>query len=397
MRRSSPLILVVIGILIFLIPMVSEATLVNINTADQAELETLVGIGAVKAVEIIEYRTVNGPFETIEEIMNVSGIGEATFAGIKDFITVGVIQDNTSNSGNTSTTTTTTSGEILGDSTSGYSSSGNSNNQSYVVESNAPGVESLYASAGRARTVSLGVPSDFVGWVSETKTGKAIRNAKYEWSFGDGSYGVGIYERHTYRNPGDYVVVLRGYYDGKEAISRTTVKVLPINVEIVSVKPGVDGSIVIYNNSLSEANLGDVSIVQGYNKYTAPRDTILLPKSQIELYRDTLWFVPENVLTYIITPAGQTIDTWSPLLEKSILIREEVLAMSEHLDQISREANHLAPMLPSGNLGAKFDGEVLSEVATGTQMASKEIPVAKEIIVHKKEGFFTKLWNKLFK
>lgn len=61
---------------------------VNINTASQAELETLPGIGPVIAQRIIEYRETNGPFATIEAIQNVPGIGAATFEQIKDLITV---------------------------------------------------------------------------------------------------------------------------------------------------------------------------------------------------------------------------------------------------------------------------------------------------------------------
>jgi competence protein ComEA len=63
--------------------------LININTATQAELETLPRIGPAIAQRIIEYRTANGPFTSIEQIMNVKGIGPATFAQIKDLITVG--------------------------------------------------------------------------------------------------------------------------------------------------------------------------------------------------------------------------------------------------------------------------------------------------------------------
>ncbi len=59
---------------------------VNINTADQKTLETLPGIGPVKAQNIIKYREEHGPFRSIEEIMNVSGIGEKTFEGLKDLI-----------------------------------------------------------------------------------------------------------------------------------------------------------------------------------------------------------------------------------------------------------------------------------------------------------------------
>jgi competence protein ComEA len=63
--------------------------LVNINTASLAELDTLPGIGPTTAQKIIDWRTQNGNFSTIEDIMKVSGIGPATFENIKDLITVG--------------------------------------------------------------------------------------------------------------------------------------------------------------------------------------------------------------------------------------------------------------------------------------------------------------------
>jgi competence protein ComEA len=67
----------------------SEGALVNINTATASELETLPGVGEVTAQRIIEYREANGPFESIEEIQEVSGIGPKTFAGMEEMITVG--------------------------------------------------------------------------------------------------------------------------------------------------------------------------------------------------------------------------------------------------------------------------------------------------------------------
>lgn len=61
---------------------------VNINTADVSKLSTLNGIGESKAQAIIKYREDNGKYTKIEDIMNVSGIGEKAFEKIKDFITV---------------------------------------------------------------------------------------------------------------------------------------------------------------------------------------------------------------------------------------------------------------------------------------------------------------------
>lgn len=66
----------------------SKKTLININTATQTELETLTGIGASTALKIINYRNENGKFKNIEEIKNVSGIGDAKYEAIKDNICV---------------------------------------------------------------------------------------------------------------------------------------------------------------------------------------------------------------------------------------------------------------------------------------------------------------------
>lgn len=62
--------------------------LVNINIADAAQLETLPGIGPSTAEKIIAFRDENGQFATIEEIMNVPGIGQGKFDQLQGFITV---------------------------------------------------------------------------------------------------------------------------------------------------------------------------------------------------------------------------------------------------------------------------------------------------------------------
>ena len=61
---------------------------INLNTASKEELTKLSGIGEAKAQDIIDYRNTNGSFKTIEEIKNISGIGDALFAKIKDNITI---------------------------------------------------------------------------------------------------------------------------------------------------------------------------------------------------------------------------------------------------------------------------------------------------------------------
>lgn len=65
----------------------------NINTATAGELLALPGIGESRAQAIVAYREEHGPFTYVEDILNVSGIGEGILADIKDYITVGE-QDN---------------------------------------------------------------------------------------------------------------------------------------------------------------------------------------------------------------------------------------------------------------------------------------------------------------
>ena len=65
-----------------------DSSKININTASKEELMTLAGIGESKADNIIKYRQENGSFSAVEDLTNVSGIGESIFNKIKDSITV---------------------------------------------------------------------------------------------------------------------------------------------------------------------------------------------------------------------------------------------------------------------------------------------------------------------
>ena len=61
---------------------------ININTADEALLQTINGIGASRAADIVAYREANGPFASLEDIMKVSGIKEGLYSKIKDRIRI---------------------------------------------------------------------------------------------------------------------------------------------------------------------------------------------------------------------------------------------------------------------------------------------------------------------
>ena len=64
------------------------SALINLNSANAAELEKLPGVGPAMATRILEYRQKSGGFKKIEELMNVKGIGEKSFFKLKSRITV---------------------------------------------------------------------------------------------------------------------------------------------------------------------------------------------------------------------------------------------------------------------------------------------------------------------
>ena len=73
---------------IIVIPKISEEVLISINSADLKQLSSLPGIGIKTAEKIIEYRNNNGSFNSLEELMNVKGIGKSKFNKIKEYITL---------------------------------------------------------------------------------------------------------------------------------------------------------------------------------------------------------------------------------------------------------------------------------------------------------------------
>ena len=67
---------------------VMSTEIVNLNSATAVQIASLPGIGLKTAELVVQYRTKNGPFKKIEEVMNVRGIGEKSFLKIKDRLTV---------------------------------------------------------------------------------------------------------------------------------------------------------------------------------------------------------------------------------------------------------------------------------------------------------------------
>lgn len=70
-------------------PTAAAVAAIDLNTATEAQLEELDGIGPVLAAAIVQWRTDNGPFTSVDDLLDVSGIGDQTLAGMRDQVTVG--------------------------------------------------------------------------------------------------------------------------------------------------------------------------------------------------------------------------------------------------------------------------------------------------------------------
>jgi competence protein ComEA len=87
-------IAILVMLSVFLAPLAAQQTQakpgekININTASADVLDKLPRIGPKVALRIIDFRKQNGPFKKVEELMKVKGIGEKTFAKLKDLITI---------------------------------------------------------------------------------------------------------------------------------------------------------------------------------------------------------------------------------------------------------------------------------------------------------------------
>ncbi|MFH7320907.1 ComEA family DNA-binding protein [Desulfurivibrio sp. D14AmB] len=73
---------------ILLFSAVTAWAALNINTAGQEQLQALPGIGPAKAAAIIEYRTANGPFNSVDDLAKVKGIGAKTLDGLRNDLSV---------------------------------------------------------------------------------------------------------------------------------------------------------------------------------------------------------------------------------------------------------------------------------------------------------------------
>lgn len=256
------------------------------------------------------------------------------------------------------------SGEVLGAMTSSSSPS-----SSQVSGSSVTNVSSLNSQleivAGNDRITSPGSPTWFQVTVKKNTTGTGL---ELNWSFGDGNVGIGPLVSHTYKYPGDYVVVLSAKAGDIFSVSRFKLKVVESNI-LVSDKGEY---LEITNNSGTEINLFKWKIENKGKGFIFQPNTIILPKSSIKLDK------------ILLTMKG--LDNSQETLLKNSL-GEEVFA-SKNIENIKNEALVIQSKIPytktttTKNENKKEEKEIITN---NTENIIYEAP--------KQEGFMTRLTN----
>ena len=259
-QRCNKKVVGTVGSVFFLLALFiphSVFALVNINTSSQAELETLTGIGPSKSLAIIDYRNINGPFATIDEIKNVSGIGDVTFENIKNDITVSgeteVVEEDEETQEASEPPPVTGGGVFIED------------------------LGFITVNGGEDRTVFVGADSVFTADARGLK-GEPLNNAQIRWSFGNGDRKEGQSVLYHFQYPGTYVVSIDVASSKYTATDRIIVKAVPAAVAVSQVTGEFIG---IANELDQELDIGGWLLTANGRQFAFPRPTIILPQEEV--------------------------------------------------------------------------------------------------------------------
>ena len=266
-------------------------------------------------------------------------------------------------------------GEVLGASSDTASSGGSSSGESSLTNVSSLSAQ-LEVQAGSDRATTPGSPIWFQATVKKN-TAKA--NVDLSWSFGDGNVGVGSLVSHTYKYPGDYVVVLSAKAGEIFSVSRLKVKVGTPDI-LVS-----DGGeyLEIQNKSNTEVNLFNWKLESSGKAYIFQPNTIILPKSSIKIDKSIL-----SIKGYGISPGislknylGQEVFASNQIKEINL---EEIPKSLVFVSKPSPQQANVFSAVPAIEK-EEPDSEYLLQPATSTENIIYEAP--------KSESFVAKLTN----
>ncbi|MFH0999669.1 MAG: lamin tail domain-containing protein [Bacteroidota bacterium] len=291
--------------------------------------------------------------------------------------TPGAVNNTTSNISDNSNS----SGEVLGASSS--SSSSSSSQSSGGSATNVSSLNSqLEIIAGNDRTTSPGSPIWFQAMV---KKNTASASLELNWSFGDGNVGVGPLVSHTYKYPGDYVVVLSARAGDMFSVSRLKVKIIESNISVSDKNEYLE----ISNNGNTEVNLFNWKVEDDGKGFVFQPNTIILPHSSIKLDKSLLKMKGYDNSLGTSLKNGLREEVFSVAPVEKVDLSE----VSKNLDNIKKEFSVIQEKAENlGLIPQNKNFNIQSASLTNLPLASTTIG---DVIYEapKAESFFRRTWK----
>lgn len=267
------------------------------------------------------------------------------------------------------------SGEVLGDSvnsSAALSPGGGGTTNVSALNSQ------LEVIAGNDKVVSSGSPVLFQATLKKNTTGIG---PELSWSFGDGNIGVGPLVSHTYKYPGEYVVVLGASAGNISSVSRLRIKVIESSLSVVDRGEYLEVS----NSSGTEINLFNWKIENRGKGFIFQPNTIILPRSSIKLDKSLLTMrgYDNTMGTCLENSLGEEVFAIAPV--KEINLAEA----SKNLESIKNETLAIRNRIPEIKTGAGVE-------STRDEMKNEEVVSDTENLIYetpKEENFFKRTWG----
>ena len=190
-------------------------------------------------------------------------------------------------------------------STENTSSNTSSSSQTYSTGGGASLIEqTIFPNAGPDKTVIAGATVVFEGEALGIKK-EPLLNARFVWNFGDGETAEGKKVSHTYRYPGENIVVLNVASDERSVSDKAVVTVTESRVSISAVLSGEDGYVEIANSSLNEVDISWWQISDGLKVFIIPSGTLILSSKKVRFANSITKLAPNEENAALYYPSGK--------------------------------------------------------------------------------------------
>ena len=231
----------------------------------------------------------------------------------------------------------------------------------------------IIVDAGPSKRIALvGADAVFNG-VAHGLQGEIISNARFIWSFGDGSIKEGKSVSHAYRYPGEYIVILEGSSGEYSASDKILVTVIPAQISIDSIGASNDFFVSLKNGTKYEINLEGWVLRSGNTRFMIPANTFIVPSKNLQ-FAQNITGLPYSNDIVLLYPSGATASAYGG----SVQISQKSESTAPTLPEVFVLENEKAQSAPVLNT-SKSDGTAIVSDADSFE-ANERLATALEVV-----------------